>query len=67
MCKIIGLDTSYDHVAGQNSSTNVNRLNRDRLLWDDYPQGNIFISTERVSVKGGKLSHPQNFIHISYW
>ena len=59
MCNIIGLDTSFDHVAGPKCSTNVNR---DRLLWDDYPQGTIFIST-----KGGKLSHPQNSIHISYW
>ena len=63
MCKIIGLDTSFNHVAGPKSSTNVNR---DRLLWDDYPLGTIFISSEWVRVKSGKLSHPQNSIHISY-
>ena len=50
MCKIINLDTSFDHVAGPKSSTNVNR---DRLLWDDNPQGTIFISTEWVGVIGG--------------
>ena len=64
MCNTIGLDTFFDHVAGPKSSTNVNR---DRLLWDDYPQGTIFISAEWVRVKGGKLSHPRNYIHISYW